>query len=411
MNPKEKLAALLKSMQAIVAGAKASGRDLSDAEIEDLEAKNAEAEELRGKIARSEKSAALMASIGGMKSDDEGEPTPQAGQRAKSLGEHFVKHLGNRSLKNPGTIAVPEFKAATDTQAVGGHEGAYGPLITDVDRNFILPKRERLVVEDLLGSGNVSGTAITYPVFGPLEGGTDFVGEGRQKPQMHVGDPTWRTDALGEVAGWFKMTDDMAEDLDYVVSEINSTALYDLAQKTEQALLSGSGTGVNLLGIRNREGVQTHVQGIDTVADAIFKGIRKVQTATGFTADALVINPLDYENLRLGKDGNGQYYGGGYFQGQYGNGGFIEVPPVWGLRTVVSLAAPQGEPLVGAYRPAAKVFRKGGVRVESTNSHEDDFTNDKITVRVKARLGLQVKYPSAFVKIQLKDTTPVEDED
>lgn len=400
MNLKEQLAALQKSMRAIVEGAKASGRDLTDAEMTDLEAKSSEAQELKGKIERAEKSAALMDRIGGMKSDEE--PTaPAATERAKSLGEHFIKSLNGRSLKEPGTIAAPEFKAATDVQAVGGNEGAYGPLITDVDRSFVLPKRERLVVEDLLGSGSVSGTAITYPVFGALEGGTDFVGEGAQKPQLHVADPTWRTDALGEVAGWFKITDDMAEDLDYVVSEINSTALYDLAQRTEAALLSGDGTGVNLLGIRNRSGVQTHAQGVDTVADAIFKGIRRVQTATGFTADALVIHPLDYENLRLGKDGNGQYFGGGYFQGQYGNGGFVEVPPVWGLRTVVSLAAPQAEPLVGAYRAAAKVFRKGGVKVESTNSHQDDFTNDRITIRVKARLGLQVKYPAAFVKIGL----------
>ena len=180
-------------------------------------------------------------------------------------------------------------------QEVGGHEGAYGPLVTDVDRGFVLPKRDRLVVENLLGSGKVSGTAITYPVFGPLEGGTGFVGEGKQKPQLHVADPSWRTDALSEVAGWFKMTDDMAEDLDYVASEINSTARYDLAQRTEQALLSGDGSGSNLLGIRNREGVQSHAIGDDSAADALFKAMGKVQTATGFSADALVINPLDYE--------------------------------------------------------------------------------------------------------------------
>lgn len=402
MNPKEKLAALLKQMAAIAAGAKASNRALTDEEIADLEAKDQEADELRETIERGEKSARLLAKIGGQKSDSEPATDAPAGERAKSLGDHFVKGLNGRSLKEPGTIHVPEYKAASDTQAVGGHEGAYGPLITDVDRGFILPKRERLVVEDLLGDGTVSGTAITYPVFGALEGGTDFVGEGGQKPQMHVGDPVWRTDALGEVAGWFKMTDDMAEDLDYVVSEINSTALYDLAQRSEAAILSGNGQGTNLLGIRNRSGVQTHAQGDDTVADALFKGIQRVQTATGFSADGVMIHPLDYEALRLGKDGNGQYFGGGYFQGQYGQGGIIEVPPVWGLRTVVTLAAPLGEPLVGAYRAAAKVFRKGGVRVESTNSHQDDFTNDKITVRVRRRVGLQVKYPAAFVKVALR---------
>lgn len=402
MNLKEQLAKLQKSMQAIVAGAKASGRDLTDDEMTDLEAKADEAQDLKGKIESAEKSAALMDRIGGMKSDSEAaQDESPAGARAKSLGAHFIKHMGDRSLKERGTIAAPEFKAAEDAQAHGGNGGAYGPLLTDVDRSFVLPVRERLVVEDLLGSGSVSGTAITYPVFGALEGGTDFKGETGAMSQLHVGDPSWRTDALGEVAGFFKLTEDMAEDLDYVVSEINSTALYDLASKSEAAILSGDGTGVNLLGIRNRSGVQTHDQGADSVADALFKAIRRVQTGSGFSADGVLINPLDYEALRLNKDGNGQYFGGGYFSGQYGQGGIVEVPPLWGLRTVVSLAAPQGEPLVGAYRAAAKVFNKGGVRVESTNSHNDDFTNDRITVRVKRRLGLQVKYPAAFVKVAL----------
>lgn len=400
MDPKKKLAELQKGLLAIQKKAKDEGRDFTDDEMSEIETKSAEAIDLKGKIERSAKADAIFERIAG---EVESEPAMDSGNesRAKSLGDHFIKSLGDRSLKERGTITAPEFKAATDVQAVGGHEGAYGPLVTDVDRGFVLPKRERLVVEDLLGSGVVSGTAITYPVFGALEGGTDFIGEGKQKPQMHVADPTWRTDALSEVAGWFKMTDDMAEDLDYVASEINSTAQYDLAQRTEAALLSGDGSGSNLLGIRNREGVQTHAIGEDSAADALFKAMRKVQTATGFSADALVINPLDYEQLRLGKDGNGQYYGGGYFAGQYGQGGVLENPPVWGLRTVVTLAAPQGEPVVGAFGSAAKVFRKGGIRVESTNSHADDFTNDRITVRLRARLGLQVKYPSAFVKVSL----------
>lgn len=402
MNLKAQLAGIQREMQSIVDGAK--GRDLTDDEVSDLEKKADEAKALKAKIERSEKTASLIAGIESVAGDDD--ETPEASKGAPTLGRHFVKSLkdAGRSLKQPGTFAAPEFKAATDVQEHGGNEGAYGPLLTDIDRNFVLPKRERLVVENLLGSGSVSGTAITYPVFGALEGATAFVGEGTQKPQMHVADPTWRTDALSEVAGWFKMTDDMAEDLDYVVSEIESTMLYDLAVKTEQALLSGDGTGQNLLGIRNRVGVQSHYQDADSAADAIFKAIAKVQTATGFSADGLVIHPVDYQALRLAKDANEQYFGGGYFAGQYGQGGVMENPPIWGLRTIVTTAIPQGEPLVGAYGTAAKAFRKGGVRVESTNSHSDDFTNDRITVRVRARLGLQVKYPAAFVKVLLGQT-------
>ena len=112
------------------------------------------------------------------------------------------------------------------------------------------------------------------------------------------------------------------------------------------------------------------------------------------------MNPTDYEEMRLSKDGNGQYFGGGYFTGTYGNGDIMLDPPVWGRRTVVTSAIPVGKVLVGAFK-ASKLFKKGGIRVESTNSNVDDFINDKITTRLRQREGLQVKFPSAYVYLDL----------
>lgn len=402
MNLKAQRAALLKAAQDIVSAAAKAGRDLTADEIADIEAKTAEIRELDVKIADAAKAADLIAALGALP-DDEDETPISGGKSAKSLGDHFVKAMADsgRSLRDAGTFRAAEFKAATDTQVVGANTGAFGPLITDVDRSFVLPYRRRLVVADLLGEGTVSGTAITYPVFGALEGESAFIAEGSQKPQIHVADPTWVTDALGEVAGWFKLTDNMLEDLPYVVSEINSTLLYDLMLKEEMALLSGNGTAPNLRGILNRSGIQTLPKAADSDPDRIFQAISDVQEVTGFSADGIVINPADYAAIRLSKDANGQYFGGGFFTGQYGNGALMEQPPLWGLRTVVTSSITAGTVLVGAFATAAKVFRKGGVQVESTNSHQDDFTNDKVTIRAKARLGLQVKYPAAFVKVTL----------
>lgn len=300
------------------------------------------------------------------------------------------------------TVAASEVlvKAATDTHLVGDAEGAFGPLVTEVDESFAMPKRERLVIADLLGSGRTRKSTIKYPVFGILEGGPDWVAEGGAKSQMHVADPTWRDDSMAEVAGFFKVSDIMAEDLPYMVSEINSTAAYELLLREEQALLFGDGTGNSLVGITERSGVQTATQGADTAADAIFKALGLVHSATGFVADGIVINPTDYEALRLNKDGNGQYFGGGYFAGQYGSGQIMSDPPVWGRRTVVTTAVPAGTVIVGAWR-TARLFPKGGIRVESTNSHADDFTNDLITTRLRKRELLQVKHPSAFVVLTL----------
>lgn len=401
MNLKQMLADALKRANELAAKAKTG--DFSDEESTELEAKVNEIKDLKARIERQEKGAALVAELGGLEPDERKEPEAVKGQ-PKSIGEHFIKHLDatKRSLKTPGTITAPEFKAATDTHVTGGTESnPIGVLLTQVDRTIVSPYR-RPMVTDLLGSGTISGQAITYFVEGAREGNFTTVAEAGQKPQLHYVNPTPITDRLKEIAGWVRISDDMVDDLDFLVSEINDRLLYDLALVEEGQLLNGDGTGNNLLGLLNRSGLQTATAAdVDDNPDVIFRAAMAIQTVTGLSADGLIIHPTDYQALRLTKDTNGQYFGGGFFQGAYGQGGIDWQPPVWGLRTVVSPAVPQGEPVVGAFRQATTVYRKGGVRVESTNSHEDDFTNDRITIRAKERLALAVRRPAAIVKVEL----------
>lgn len=405
MNLKEMLAKLQKELLAIKDGAK--GREFTDAEMQDIEAKSAEAADLKARIERAEKSSALLDAIGGAPDAEETVDVPAA--RAKSLGEHFVKELGEERLKGHrvtkgSTVAASEFKAAGDTHVL---PSSIGPALTTVDTNIVTGNRRRLTVADLLGSETISGNAITYFVEGALEGDFAGVAENGQKPQLHFGDPTPVTEALKKIAGFIKESDEILEDAPWLVSAIDSRLLYQLGLREENQLLAGDGTGQNLTGLLNRSGLQTETSANRTDnADSLFRAITKVQTGSGLDADGLVINPLDYQALRLTKDANGQYFGGGFFAGSYGQGGIIEQPPVWGLPTVVTPAIPQGTALVGAYSVAASVIRKGGVRVESTNSNDDDFTNNRITIRAEERLQLAARRPSGFVKVTLSSANP-----
>lgn len=406
MNLKQQRAAALKAAQDIVAKAKAEGRDvLTDDEQAEVEAKTAEVAELDKKIEAAAKSAALVAKIGAIepsKSDDDEKPAA-----AKSLGEHFVKSVGDRlaSAKSEGqsrfSISAPEFKAATDTQTVGT---VLSPAITDVDTNIVQGLRRRMSIADLLSSGTLSGNAITYFVEGALEGDFTTVAEGGTKPQIHYAEPTAVTDALKKIAAFIKESDEMVEDLPFLASSINNRLLYNLALFEENQILTGNGTGTNLLGLLNRSGVQTLGVGTDPKAgnaDQIFKAMTAVTTGSGLDADGIVIHPTDYQTFRLNKDANGQYYGGGYFAGEYGVGGVPVQPPLWGLRTVVTPAITAGTVLVGAFRQAATLYRKGGVRVEATNSNENDFVTNKVTVRAEERVALAARVPAGLVKVTL----------
>ena len=406
MNLKEQRAAALSAAQELINGAKAAGRDLTIEEKSTVEAKFAEVEGFDAKIKAAAEPDALMKRLGSYGAPEE-DGDREAKGAAKSLGEHFVKSVGAEGLSRVKTqtgavVSAPEYKAPTDTQ---GTPEVLAPWLTTMDRTVVRAFR-RPVISDLLTPGvlGANSNAVTYLVEGGVEGGFETVGPGGAKPQFHIGDPTTRTDALKKIAGFLKFTDEMVEDADFWVSEINNRGLYLLALAEEFQLFNGTGVGNNVLGLRNRSGIQTEAAtSVADNPDALYRAITKVQTATGLDADGIAINPLDYQNLRLRKDGNGQYLGGGFFAGQYGNGGIEWQPPIWGLRTVVTAAVPVGRPLVAAFGAAASVYRKGGVRVESTNSHEDDFTNNLITTRIEERVALAVRVPGAVVDVTLSD--------
>lgn len=410
MNLKEKRAAALKAAQAIVDAAK--GRDMTDEEQTALDGHVSEVKSLDAQIAKAEKSSELIKSIGELAPEQEIEAPSQV--HAKSLGEWFVKNAGEKLKGVSGskfTVAAPEFKAASDVTVTGGNGGVWGPVLTDVDRNIVTGVRRRLTIADLLGTEAISGSAITYFVEGALEGDFTTVAEGGQKPQLHYADPTAVTEALTKLAAFIKESDELSEDLPFLATAINGRLLYNLGLFEENQLLSGNGTGTNIRGILNRTGVQTEAaatadDGKDN-ADAMFRAITKVSTGSGLDADGIVLNPADYQSFRLSKDGNGQYFGGGFFAGEYGNGGITVQPPLWGLRTVVTPAITAGTALVGAFAQAGSVIRKGGVRVESTNSNDDDFTNNRITIRAEERIALAVRRPSGFVKVTLDYTASV----
>ena len=403
----ESRAAALKAAQDVVAAAKADNRtELTSDESKLVAGHLATVDALELKITASNESNALLERLGVLGKG--AQTTPEGDEREpRTLGEHFVKHAGVRmkELRGVGgaSVTAPEFKAATDPQLTDGIPGVFGPYLTQIDPTIVRAFRPRLVIADLLGSGSMTGQAISYFVEGAMEGAFTTVAEGAAKPQIHMAQPTTVTDALKKIAGFIKLSDEMLEDLSFVVSEINTRLLYELGRFEEQQLLVGPGTGTTVLGLLNRSGIQTETQAVspDSAADALFRSITKVQTATGFDADGIVIHPTDYQKLRLAKDANNQYFGGGFFQGQYGNGEILSVPPIWGLRTVVTPATAVGTAVVGAFGTAATVYRKGGVRVESTNSHASDFTNNLVTVRAEERLALAVRVPLAFVKVTL----------
>ena len=399
---KEREAAAVKA-RAIAEKAQSEERSLTADEIGQVTEFVSEIKAFDAQIKASMDTQALLDSIGSMPEVEKKE----ADGSDITLGQHFVKSafgtLGQMKGKPGLNLVLPEFKAATDTHLTTT-TGA-GILIPEYDFDIVHQKRQRPFLADWLGSGTMSGNTLVYFTERPdsaIEGAIAAVAEGAKKPQLHMPayDPV--TETLKKIAGYIKISDEMTEDAAFLVSEIEGRLLYALQLAEENQLLNGSGTGQNLRGLLNRSGLQTETAaGEGDVFDAIYRSLTKVELATDLVADGIAINPMDYQKLRLSKDKNDQYIAGGPFQGQYGNGQVMDNPAIWGKRTIVTPAIAQGTILVGAGKLGATIYRKGGLSLQATNTNEDDFVNNKVTILGEERLGLAVRRPSAFVKITI----------
>lgn len=376
------------------------GEEVTDAQLAELKEALHEAEALDAELAKVKEANTVFEKL---RNIDTGE-TPLHPE-AKSLGEHFVKSAGD-SLKQQGSrrleISAPEFKAAGDPAKTTPLVDGFGTMY---QRSIVNQRREKLVAADLMGSANVDLPTIKYLVEKAnriAEGAPASVAEGAQKPYVRFADLDIVTESLSKIAALTKLSDEMIADFGFVADWINNQLIYELSVVEEKQLISGDGTGSNVRGILNRSGIQTVTSAKKANwFDDLYSAISKVAQATPLTADGIIMNTADYEVLRLAKDGNGQYIAGGPFQGQYGVGGILVDPPVWGYRTVVTNNIPKGTALVGAFRQGSTILRKGGLRVDSSNTNADDFEKNLVTLRAEERIGLMVPLPSAFVKVTL----------
>ena len=395
MNLKETLTALKKEAESIMPKV-AEG----DAEAMKRAAELADAiEETEAKVKEADAFAAKVKSIGSV-----GSKQPEGASAIRTLGDFAAEGLKSRGFKSGDrfTANLGTFSGAKAAASPMVSPSAVTSALADVQERLYEQPRQRLVVADLLGQETTTRTAVTYFVeSATVNGAVAYVAEGAEKPLVSFGDPTPVTDKVQKIAAVLKESDEMVDDLPWLASSINNRGIYLVRLFEEQQLLNGTSSGTTITGILNRTGLQTEqtASGEPNVADSIFRAMSKVAQNSPFTADGIVINPADYQTLRLAKDSNNQYYGGGFFSGQYGNGGVMEQPPLWGLRTVVTPAIAAGTVLVGAFRQGASVIRRQGLTVEVANQNEDDFVNNRIAIRIEERLALAVRYPAAFCKV------------
>jgi HK97 family phage major capsid protein len=333
----------------------------------------------------------------------------------KSIGEQFVESKGYERVKssdNRGqsftTGAVEMDTKGTLLEGPGGGGGALGNLVPGVIPGVVDKLFQRLTVADLLLQGQTNSPQLIYAVEGTATSGAAGVAEAGAKPESTLG-LTSTTENVKKIATVLNISDEMLEDAAQVQSYINGRLSLFIQIEEERQLLRGAGTN-ELTGIMNGRGINVYAGGtaVGNRAVQLFKALNGQRGSALLEPDWIVINPSDWETIRLSTDTAGQYFGGGPFQGPYGNGRNFDASNIvngadeflWNKPVIVTGALGAGTALIGT-RAGAQVFRKSGISIEATNSHGTNFTSDLVTIRAEERLGLAVYRPSSFTDVRL----------
>lgn len=320
----------------------------------------------------------------------------------KSLGQQFTESQSYQNLLGRGlkggawSTGDVELKTLLTEGTVGTPGGGYQVAAQPNYLPGILDIRfAELTVADLFPSSTTNSPLIRYLVETAVTNAAAAVVEGALKPESALA--FGKVDeVLHKIATFLPVTDEMLEDFAQIRGYIDARLILFVKQAEEAQLLTGDGTGANLVGLLNRAGLATAlVKGTapsvagDNDMDAIYRQITAIRTTSFLEPDAVVVDPTAWLNVTLAKNAQGMYYAGGPFQP-------AGTPTLWGKKVVQTPRMAAGTALVGAFAQGGQIFRKGGLTVEASNSHADFFQRNQTAIRAEERLALAVYRPGAF---------------
>jgi HK97 family phage major capsid protein len=163
---------------------------------------------------------------------------------------------------------------------------------------------------------------------------------------------------------------------------------YGLMEELEDQIVNGNNSGDNFDGITHVTGTQDQTYATD-IATTIRKAKTKVKVIGKARANAVLLNPYDWETLDLFLT----FEGGGTNNRQATQ---ESDPRIFGLRIVETEAVNQGEAIVGDFRKAM-LWDREQTTVRATQGYEDFFMKNLVAILAEMRAAFGVLRPKAFV--------------
>ena len=340
-------------------------------------------------------------------------------QARKTLGEAFLDSPEFKSLMQSGSANMPApYKSGNDVYSQKdlysalptGTPGSFGTIQRDA---IVVPPMRTKRVRDLFPTRTTTAAVIEYFRMTGFVNNAAAVSERSGTPANFTAKPQSSFTFVGEqapvrtLAHWEAAHRNVLADEPQLRSIIDNELMYGLRLQEDSQILNGDGTGENLTGVLQTNGIQTYdwsdgaysaTAGMsDTKADAIRRAAT-LSFLAYYEPTGVVLHPNDWEDIELTKDGNGAYV----VAVSVAMGGEQKL---WRIPVVDTPAITEGTALVGAFGTGAQLYDREQASIRISEQHADFFVRNAIVILAEQRLALAVKRPEAFVKVNF-DAAP-----
>jgi Phage capsid family len=290
-------------------------------------------------------------------------------------------------------IEVPMFKEVpyrTREQKAAGDPitaAQFNPILTDtsLEPHWVSP----INIYDLIQKRPVQATSIQFYVATmPWVGGPLAVAEAALKPEIQL---RWApvTKPVETIGEWTKLTVQALADVAGIREAVDEDLRTILMRKVDDYLINGTGTPPEILGFWAWPGIATQVFATDAIR-TIAGAISAIESAGAGSPTTILMNPTDWQAIRLTQQNGVYYWGPPTEQG---------ITRIFGLPVITNNAIPVGFALVGDFR-YARIYQSMGVTF-IVGWEGQDLIKNLQTIVCEIRLVLAVRRPQAFIKADI----------
>lgn len=311
-----------------------------------------------------------------------------SGESVASMGKQFADSDPYKNFVS-GNTQKARFEVQNNTLT-----GSDANVAPDRKPGVVPGDSQILTLESIFPSIPTTSNAIEYTKEASFTNSAAEAAEAAEKGESAL---TWSlvNMPVSTVAHWLKISKQLASDAPALAAYVNLRMIYGVNERVETQLGAGNGTAPNISGILDTGNFTAHGFADADLGSTMkkFALIRKIIASlrvTGRMADAILLNPADAAQIDID-----------HFQASTNAARFTTDSSgqarLFGLPVIESNGVTADQVVVGAFMQSGTIHNREGVVVELSDSDDDNFTKNLVTIRAERRLALTIERPTGII--------------